>query len=175
MDVLLLDKAFIGMVLSAIEVYKNECLGALLGYNLKNRIVVEYAIPYQTAKRKPTEAEPNWNREIRVHEILPNLLHLKHVGYFHSHTQWGEIKASTELSIKDVKSIIPGQIEIVVAINDAKRRIPWSSKSSGELYGTLGKYGIYMACHYKTAKSQKIKKYPLLCPYALGFDETFKA
>jgi len=31
--------------------------GVLLGYNAKNSIIVEYAIPYQTAKRKPTEVE----------------------------------------------------------------------------------------------------------------------
>lgn len=62
-DIFLSDKAFIGMVLSAVEVYKKEYMGALLGYNLRKRIVVEYAIPYQTAKRKPTEVEPNWSRE----------------------------------------------------------------------------------------------------------------
>jgi len=33
MDVFLSDKAFIGLVLSAIEVYKRECMGSLLGYN----------------------------------------------------------------------------------------------------------------------------------------------
>jgi hypothetical protein len=71
MDIFLSDKAFIGIVLSAIEVYKDECLGALVGYNLRNRIAVEYAISYQTAKRKPTEAEPNWKRETRVQRILP--------------------------------------------------------------------------------------------------------
>jgi len=31
LDVYLSDKAFLGLVLSAIEVYRRECMGALLG------------------------------------------------------------------------------------------------------------------------------------------------
>ena len=55
LDVYLSDKAFLGLVLSAIEVYKKECMGALLGYNAYNRIVVKYAIPYQQQKEDPAK------------------------------------------------------------------------------------------------------------------------
>lgn len=171
MDVFLSDKAFIGLVLSAIEVYKRECMGSLLGYNIRNRIVVEYVIPYQSAKRKPTGAEPNWNRESRVQEILPNLLQLHHVGYFHSHTQWGKQKATTELSDTDIEGMIPEQIEIIVALNDSKRKTEWY-QSRKEISGTIGKYHLRLACHYKK-KNGKIKQYKILCPYVLGFDLTF--
>jgi len=140
-DIFLSDKAFIGIVLSVIEVYRNECLGALLGYNLRNRIVVEYAIPYQTAKRKFTEVEPSWKREIRVQEILPKLIHLKHLGYFHSHTQFAEQKAETKPSDLDIESMIPAQIEMIAAINDSKRRAEWYATTK-ELRGTIGKYNI---------------------------------
>lgn len=173
MDIFLSDKAFIGIVLSGIEVYKDECLGALLGYNLRNRIVVEYAIPYQTAKRKPTEAEPNWKRETRVQEILPQLLQLQHVGYFHSHTQRGEQKSASGLSDQDIEGMIPEQIEIVAAINNAKRRVDWST-TRNDLYGTIGDFHIKMAAYYKRKKDQKIMHYPILCPYVLGFDLTFQ-
>jgi len=161
-----------GLVLSAIEVYKNECIGALLGYNVSNRIVVEYAIPYQTAKRKPSGAEPNWNRESRVQQILPKLSQLKQVGYFHSHPQWGTNKGTTEPSKIDIEGMIPTQIEIIVAINDSKRRTTWG-ESGKELYGTIGNYHIRLACHYKKANG-KIKQYELLCPYVMGFDLTFE-
>jgi len=172
MDIFLSDKAFIGIVLSAIEVYKKECLGALLGYNLRNRITVEYAIPYQTAKRKPTEVEPNWKRETRVQEILPKLVHLKHLGYFHSHTQRGAQKATAEPSRPDIESMIPAQIEIIVAVNDSKRRTQWYATGK-ELRGTIGKYRFRLACHYKKI-NRKIKQYPILCPYVLGFDLTLQ-
>lgn len=93
MDAFLSDKAFVGLVLSAIEVYRKECLGSLLGYNIPNRIVVEYVIAYQSARRRPTGVEPDWKREPRVQEILPNRIQLHHVGYFRSHTQRGQRKS----------------------------------------------------------------------------------
>ena len=172
MHVFLSDRAFIGLVLSTIEVYRNEFLGSLLGYKLRNRIVVDHVLPYQTAKRKFTEVEPNWRRESRVQEILPQLLHLEHVGYFHSHTQLGKSRASAELSKEDVASIVPTQIEIIVAINDSKRKVQWYSTEK-ELCGTIGKYHLSVECHYKT-KNEAIKHYPLQCPYVLGFDLTFE-
>jgi proteasome lid subunit RPN8/RPN11 len=171
-DVFLSNKAFMGLVLSAIEVYRNECLGSLLGYNIRNRIVVESVIPYQTAKRKPTGVEPNWKRESRVQEILPNLIQLQHVGYFHSHTQWGKQKASTKLSDPDIEGMIPTQIEIIVAVNDSKRKTEWY-QSGKELGGSIGKYHLRLACHYKR-KNGTITQYPILCPYILGFDLTFQ-
>jgi len=173
-DIFLSDKAFIGIILSAIEVYKYECLGALLGYNLRNRIVVEYAIPYQTAKRKPSQVEPNWRRETQVQEILPQLLQLQHIGYFHSHTQRGEQEATSRPSNQDIKSMIPGQIEIIVAVNDAKKRLVWNRSKEGGLYGTIGNYRIKIAAFYKRKKDQEIMRYPIMCPYVLGFDLTFQ-
>ncbi|RJS89074.1 hypothetical protein DRO56_00580 [Candidatus Bathyarchaeota archaeon] len=145
MEVFLTEKAFVGLILSAIEVYKNECLGALLGYNLRNKIVVEYAIPYQSAKRKYTEVEPNWRRESKIQELIPLLTPLQHLGYFHSHTQWGDTKALSALSQVDRETIEPAQIEIVIAVNDSKRRIKWETTGK-ELYGTIRNHKIRMAC-----------------------------
>jgi len=114
----------------------------------------------------------NWQRESRVQKILPRLVHLKHVGYFHSHTQIGAHRATPELSKADMRSIIPTQIEVIVAVNDSKRKVQWYS-SGKELSGTIGRYNLRMACHYKM-RSGKIKQYSLLCPYVLGFDLTFE-
>jgi proteasome lid subunit RPN8/RPN11 len=172
MDIFISDKAFMSLILSAIEVYKNECMGALLGYNISNRIVVEYAIPYQTAKRKPSEVEPNWKRESQVQKILPKISQLKQVGYFHSHPQWGKNKGTTEPSRVDTKGMIPTQIEIIIAINDSKKRVQWN-ESGKELYGSIGNYHIRLACYYKK-KNGQIKQYKILCPYVLGFDLTFE-
>jgi len=172
LDVYLSDKAFLGLILSAIEVYKKECMGALLGYKAYNRIVVEYAIPYQTAERKPGQVEMSWKRESRIREILPKICQLEHVGYFHSHTQWGEKKGETKLSEIDKRDMEPMQIEIVIAINEAKKRITWNTSSSGkELYGTISNYYLKLAGYYK--EGRKIKQCKILCPYVLGFDLTF--
>ena len=67
----------------------------------------------------------------------------------------------------------PTQIEVIVAINDAKKRITWNTSSSGkELYGTIGQYYLKLACYYK-ANNGKIRQCKIMCPYVLGFDLTF--
>jgi hypothetical protein len=174
-EVFLSDKAFLGINISCIEVFPNECHGSLLGYNTRGRFVIEYAFPYQSAKRKPTEVEPNWRRELKVRGALEKMTELAHIGYFHSHTQWGQAKASLALSDSDKRWMKPGQIEIVVAVDRAKRRTGWSSPKNGvELSGSISGYHIRMAGWYKrkTAKTE-IVQYPIRCPYALGFGYAF--
>jgi len=160
------------ILLSSVEVYKNECHGALLGYQTQNRIVVEFAIPFQSAERKPSEVVPNWRRELKVIEVLPKLVQLQELGYFHSHPQWGKIRGKPQLSNQDKEYINEGDLEIVVAINDAERSVSWR-QSKNLLSGTIGKYHIAMAGYYKRKRDNRIMQYRLLCPYAIGFDYTF--
>jgi len=88
MEIYITDKAFLSIVLSG-EVYRDEVLGILLGYELADGdLVVEYAIPYQTAKRSKREVEPIRRRENVVLDILDRLTNFHHLGYFHSHTEF---------------------------------------------------------------------------------------
>ena len=171
-EIYLSEKAFMGIILSTVEVYKNECLGVLLGYKTRGRIIIEYAIPFQTAKRKPSEVEPNWKRELKVLEILPELIQLEKLGYFHSHPQWGKSKGVARLSEGDEDSMTEGEIELVVAINDAARRTPWK-ESGKQLTGTLGNYRFAMAGFYLRQSDSRIQEYRLVCPYAVGFNCAF--
>ena len=173
-EIFLSDKAFMGIILSSVEVYKNECHGALLGFKTGRRIIVEYAIPFQSAERKFSEVTPNWRRELKVIEVLPKLVHLQKLGYFHSHPQFGHRRGVAKLSRSDKNYMKEGEVEIVVAINDAKRRLPWSETKNG-LSGTLGRrYHITIAGFYKRKRDGKIVQYRILCPYAVGFDYAFK-
>jgi hypothetical protein len=170
-EIFLSDKAFMSIILSSVEVYKNECHGALLGFQTRDRIIVEYAIPFQSAKRKFAEVMPNWRRELKVIEILPRLIHLQKLGYFHSHPQFGKKRGLAELSEQDKDYMHEGEIEIVVAINDAKKTSRWT-ESKNRLSGTLGKYNITIAGFCK--KDSEIIQYRVLCPYAIGFDYAFE-
>jgi len=173
MEILLTDKAFIGIVLSSVEVYKKECLGALLGTQTQGQIIVEHAIPFQTvAKRTFSEVRSNWRKELKVNEALPKLVHLQKLGYFHSHPQFGNNKGITGLSESDEKSMLETEIEIVVAINEAKQR-SWWKESRNELAGSLSDYSIRLAGYYKHSKDGKISKHRIVCPYAVGFDQAF--
>jgi len=99
-------------------------MGALLGYNAYNRIVVEYAIPYQAAERKPSQVEISWKRESRIREILLKNLSTKTYGILSFPILNGdERKGDTKLSQIDIRDMMPTQVEIVVAINNAKKRM----------------------------------------------------
>jgi hypothetical protein len=172
-EIFLSDKAFMSIILSSVEVYKNESHGALLGFQTHGRIIVEYAIPFQSAKRKFAEVTPNWRRELKVIEVLPKLIHLQKLGYFHSHPQFGEKRGLAQLSEPDKEYMGEGEIEIIVAINDAKKTSPWT-ETKNKLSGTLGKYHITIAGFYKRKKDSKIIQYRVLCPYAIGFDYAFE-
>lgn len=172
-EIFLSDKAFMGIVLSSVEVYKNECHGALLGYKTIGRIIVEHAIPFQSAERKPSEVVPNWRRELKVIEVIPKLIHLKKLGYFHSHPQWGNIRGAAKLSDNDKDYMRKGEIEIVVAINDSRKIVTWR-ESKKRLLGSLGKYNIIIAGFYRRKKDDRIVQYRILCPHAVGFDYAFE-
>jgi hypothetical protein len=172
-EIFLSDKAFMGIILSSVEVYKNECHGALLGFQTRGRIIVEYAIPFQSAKRRFSEVKPNWRRELKVIEILPKLIHLQKLGYFHSHPQYGGKRGSPELSGQDSEYMGEGELEIVVAINDAGKTIRWA-ESRKMLSGTLGEYSIVLAGFYKRRRDGEIQQYRIVCPYAVGFNYAFE-
>jgi len=172
MEILLSDRAFIGIVLSSVEVFKKECLGALLGVQTQGQIVVEHAIPFQTAKRTFSEVTPNWRKELRVNEAIPKLVHLQKLGYFHSHPQFGGKRGDTGLSETDENSMLETEIEIVVAINKGTRKSYWG-ESRDELAGSVPGYNIRLAGYYKAAKKGEITKRRIVCPYAVGFDNAF--
>ena len=171
-EIFLSDNAFLGMLISSVEVYKLECHGILLGFKTKGRIVVEYAVPCQAAKRKFSEVEPNWRKELKVKEVLPKLVHLQVLGGFHSHPQFGKEKGKARLSESDKFCLEEGEIEVVVAINDEKKICAWS-ETRGGISGTLVDYHIALSGYYKRRKDQKIAKYRIVCPYAVGFDFAF--
>jgi len=85
MDVILEQEAFLGLIISAVETYKKECFGSLLGYGTRNRIIVELAVPSQVAERAFVKVDPDWKRLSQSEEILKQLSTLEHLGYFHSH------------------------------------------------------------------------------------------
>jgi len=171
MEIVLADRAFISIVLSSVEVFKKECLGALLGVQSRGQIFVEHAIPFQSvAKRSFTEVQANWRRELKINEILPKLTPLQKLGYFHSHPQFGKSKGTTILSDADEESMIDTEIEIVVAINKTTQKNQWK-ESNNELVGCLNDFSVKIAGYYR--KKDKIQKHRIVCPYTVGFDQAF--
>ena len=104
-------------------------------------------------------------------DVLPNLVQLEKLGYFHSHPQYGRNIGIPKLSEGDIESMRAGELELVIAINDSKRRS--REETYAGLKGTLGKYRIELSGFYKRKSDDEIKQYRIICPYAIGFDQSF--
>jgi len=166
MDVFLEKEAFLGLLLSAVETYKRECFGSLLGYATENRIIVELTIPTQVAERKFSTVEPDWKRLAQSKKILSQHTTYSHLGYFHSHPQFGKRRYGTAQSSKDIESMGNSELEIIVAINDRLRSQKWTIVQK-ELRGSTEEHSIRMAAYYRDSDGE-ISKCPISCPFATG-------
>ena len=167
------ENAFWGLLLSAIEVYKKECFGMLLGsYSIKEqRYNVEFAIPFQAAKRSFSWVTYSEAADKRVQEFLKNLPQLDVIGHFHSHAG-GPFK----LSKGDVDLIFGNQIMILVDIEDKKYTSSWRYHKDGSLAGAVSNYYIRLGAFYVPYSNhkRKEKKAKIICPYGFGFQDHLK-
>ena len=85
MEVYLSENSFIGLLVSTVEVYRRECFGILLGHREPDRIMVDFVVPYQSAKRKFQEVHMDWYRGQRVEEAVRATSRWELVGDYHSH------------------------------------------------------------------------------------------
>jgi proteasome lid subunit RPN8/RPN11 len=173
-EIFLTDRAFIGIIVSSVEVFRNECLGLVLGYKESDRMTVEYAIPFQSAKRKKGSVEANVRRDTMCKELLPELSHLEQLGYYHSHTQYGNSRAVAEPSKQDLLSMVEGSIDIILAVNKTKRRKDWTMDARGVLSGTIGDFAFAFAAHHYHSQKREWKQVRIVCPYAVGFNRALE-
>jgi hypothetical protein len=169
MDVYISANAFWALLISAIEVYKKECFGILLGYRDSSNIyIVEHALSYQTAYRRHTGVEKNGRASKRIQKFLGNLPHLSLIGDFHSHTGWGDLKGVGMPSVQDVCDMTLEHLYIIIVVNDKRRSSPWQYNGDGALSGTVDAYHFRILAHYLDASS-RAKRANIFCPYAIGF------
>jgi proteasome lid subunit RPN8/RPN11 len=170
MEVYISSNAFWALLISAIEVYKKECFGLLLGYRDSGNIyIVEHAISYQTANRRHTSVEKNGRASRRMEKFLANLPHLSLVGDFHSHTGWGDLKGVGNLSTQDVIDMVPHNLYLIIVANDKRRTSAWQYNGDGTLSGTVDNYHFRIGGYYLDEYSRP-KRANIFCPYAIGFN-----
>ncbi len=192
MKVYLSESTFLGLLLSAAEVYKKECLGYLLGYSLEDRFIVEHAFSLQTATRRHRGVAMKERNQKRIEEILERFAKLQIIGDFHSHTQYGATKGLFIPSPDDIKSMVTGEIYLIIAVNDIDKVYPWSENRDGTISGSVGKMFFKIAAYYlakkKRAKEDKkesedknknnekdrgndfeVKRAKIYCPFPPGF------
>ncbi len=151
--------AFAQMLGYAIEVYKRECTGVLMGdiFGSAGKVVVNSVVALQSSERRYTSVEPNFRRYARIEEVLAFLSWDFIVGEFHSHTDFGGIPPTCRLSEDDREYIREnredGEVEIVVALRKKKRARGWRYvRADSILRGTLGEYDVEIGAYFKASE-----------------------
>lgn len=168
--------AFLTIVSSSVEVFRKETIGYLVGIKGENKFMVEYAIPYQTAESGYVHATVDMDRVSRINEILSKVSQgqgLEFVGDFHSHTVFGKSPATVVPSNTDLKSTIPGELNIICAVNMKKRAVRWYENRRGILTGTIGEYRIEIGGYYveQATIGRKYERVDMKCPAVTGIVE----
>ncbi len=167
MVVHLSDMAFTGIVLAALEAFRKECYGLLLGQQINNGLVVQYAVPYQTAERHTTWVRRNEPAHQRMEKFLRNLHHLNLIGDFHSHTQRSGHRALCRLSAEDKKGLALDDLCLIVAINHRQKYQPWKVNRDGSLSGTVEDHFLKIGAWHGGHNGDRARA-QLLCPFAVG-------
>ena len=163
--------AFLTIVTSAVEVFKKETIGYLIGIKGENKFVVEYAIPYQTAESGFAHATVDLKKAGKVNAILRKVSEgLEYIGDFHSHTVFGESAARVVPSRDDLVTSVIGELNIIVAVNANKRSVKWRESDRGILVGTVGDYRIEIGGFYIAALAigKKYQRVKIRCPAITG-------
>lgn len=181
MKVYLSESTFLGLLLSSAEVYKKECLGYLLGYRLEDRFIVEHTFSLQTASRRLKGVMLGDKNQKKIEEILERFDKLQIIGDFHSHTQFGETKGLPIPSEDDIKTMKPGNIYLIVAVNDIDKVCSWSENRDGTISGSVGRLFFKIAAYYLKKRTKKrsvesssddtfeVKRAKIYCPFPPGF------
>lgn len=165
------ENSFLSLVSSAVEVYPNETLGVLIGIKSKDKIQVQYAVPYQTAKRKRDEVEVTLLKEKRMNKFLTKTTALESVGDFHSHPECDVLK-KYKLNCDDEKSMKHGTLGIIIVIKKDKTKRDWKHLSKGSLLGSIYPYSLRITSWFTkgTKQNKQFSISDIFCPFALGLN-----
>lgn len=167
-EVWLSENAFLSMVTAAVEAFPEETLGVLIGISelALKRVVVEYAIVYQTAKRARDKVKADPSRKKRTDKFLQQVTRLRVVGDFHSHPEVpvGRIDACW-LSEEDKGSMDYGELGFVIAVDRDSRTREWKHLARGSLIGCVFPYSLKIT---GWLKMERFKIARIHSPFALG-------
>lgn len=168
MRVYLSETAFLDLLLSSAEVYKRECLGFLLGYQLEDRFIIEHAFSFQTANRKPKGVAYHDRSHKKIEPILARFDRLQIIGDFHSHTQFGMTKGLPFPSKEDVMGMRPEDIYLIVAINNNKKTMQWAENRDSTISGSVGEFFFKISAYFLNG-STTVRKAKVYCPFPPDF------
>lgn len=144
-------EAFLIMLWAAAEVFKKECLGALLGYTpspSRDHFLINDVIPFQgIEKRLNTEVVQSDRSNARWNEFWGRLqFRPKRLGVFHCHPEWGAHKPPSEMSDKDVRDMKEQKspLEIIICISSRGKGsyLHWELLEDRSIQGSLASFNF---------------------------------
>ena len=168
--------AFVGLIASVAEGFKDEVGGLVFGdyFVSTEKFVVDFVVPLQTTKRKPTEVHYHPKRTKRVKGLWDDLSPFWYLGSFHSHPEYGKKKYYPVPSETDEENMEEGELELIVSIWKSQRMDPLGYIKDGlRISGTVGDYHIQMSSWYKK-RSGEVVEIELWCPYLRVINEAYK-
>lgn len=169
-DVYISEDAFWSLCLAAVETFRKECYGFLVGYQGKDKWILQRAIPHQTAQRSYSWVAPHAPARQRIEGAMKSLFLGEHtIGWFHSHPERGGEIAVPEVSEQDLDISKPGEVILIMGIHSRRKRVSWRQNADGTVSGTLGSYHLVVAAYMKT-ESGRPRRLRVNCAYATGFN-----
>jgi hypothetical protein len=166
--------AFLSMISSAVETFRKETIGYLVGIKSENKFRVEYAIPYLTAESGFAHTTIDLKRTQRINDILNKFSEgLEFIGDYHSHTLFGANAATVKPSPSDLVTTSAGELNLICAINLKKRAVSWRENRRGNLVGSVGEYHIEIGGYYvdKPHFGRSYQRVKIKCPSITGIME----
>ncbi len=162
------EQAFVGMIVSAIEVFKKESYGALIGEVHRKHYLVTDSYTYQTAKRNYESVSVLRTRQIRVSRSLGLFTNSKVIGDFHSHPSGPHFLS--EWDKKDLLKLCQG-LTILVSLFESNKERKWELNSDLSISGSVSKkYFVKMSAYEVDRVNQKIYPLKIVCPYLRKFN-----
>jgi len=156
------------MVSAAAELFPDETVGYLVGYPVKERFVVEYAVPFQAVEANEEFAWIDENRTARINRIINRFAEgMEIVGTFHSHAGLHGQKAVPLPSPADVNHVLPDEVELIVALNKKQKEMAWK-EGKYTLYGTVDSYHVEVGGFVRTPAGRGWKRVHINCSGVTG-------
>ena len=155
-------QAFIDLVVSALEVYKKESFGLLIGRVGGSRYFVSDIIPYQSAQRSYEWVNMSSQRINRINFALGHLTKHEVIGDYHSHPQGPD-----KLSATDVSDLFKGVrgLTCLVSVYKKKSREPWRHSDYSIMGSIGGRFFVRLMAYEVDRKGHIIHRINVVCPY----------
>lgn len=171
-------EAFLIMLWAAVETFKKECMGVILGSAPspgRDHFWISDVIPFQgIEKRLNTKVVQSGRSNARWNEFWGRLqFRPKRLGLFHSHPEWGSHKPPSEMSDKDTKDMKEQKspLEIIICISSRGKGsyLHWELLEDGSIQGSIASFNFRVNAFTLVSEGERVEpaRIQIVSPAAL--------